>query len=212
MHHTGRPKQVQNMFFSWICKSRLMVSWKQHKAPPVPLLPWNQNKLCQTVHSANTTQSYPTKIVSLCSIAASDFPYALLFDIASSKKLLTFNSLSKLVLQAANASFLCIAVRADVLLEVEKYLPSSSSDSAVKLSQNFCRYSTNGDEVAHAFSATKKAFRHTPPNVFEETVAPITCKRHFHAHSKSRNQFPRKTSLASWPALQVELISPRKRQ
>ena len=90
-----------------------------------------------------------SEMVSLCSVAASDFPYALLFDIASSKRLLTFNSLSELVLQAANASFLCIAVRADVLLEVEKYLPSSSSDSAVKLSQNFCRKSTIGDEVAH---------------------------------------------------------------
>ena len=61
-----------------------------------------------------------SEMVSLCSVAASDFPYALLFDIASSKRLLT---LSELVLQAANASFLCIAVRADVLLEVEKYLP-----------------------------------------------------------------------------------------
>ena len=49
-----------------------------------------------------------------------------------------------------------IAVRADVLLEVEKYLPSSSSDSAVKLSQNFCRKSTNGDEVAHAFLQQKR--------------------------------------------------------
>ena len=95
-------------------------------------------------------------MVSLCSVAASDFPHALLFDIASSKRLLTFNSLSELVLQAANASFLCIAVRADVLLEVEKYLPSSSSDSAVKLSQNFCRKSTNGDEVAHAFLQQKR--------------------------------------------------------
>ena len=97
-----------------------------------------------------------SEMVSLCSVAASDFPYALLFDIASSKRLLTFNSLSELVLQAANASFLCIAVRADVLLEVEKYLPSSSSDSAVKLSQNFCRKSTNGDEVAHAFLQQKR--------------------------------------------------------
>ena len=60
--------------------------------------------------------------VSLCSVAASDFPYALLFDIASIERLLTFNSLSEL--QAANASFLCIVVRANVLLEVEKYLPS----------------------------------------------------------------------------------------
>ena len=76
-----------------------------------------------------------SEMVSLCSVAASDFPYALLFDIASSKRLLTFNSLSELVLQAANASFHCTAVRAEVLLEVEKYLPSSSSDSAVKLSQ-----------------------------------------------------------------------------
>ena len=98
-----------------------------------------------------------SEMVSLCSVAASDFPYALLFDIASSKRLLTFNSLSELVLQAANASFLCIAVRADVLLEVEKYLPSSSSDSAVKLSQNFCRKSTNGNEVAYAFLQQKKA-------------------------------------------------------
>ena len=45
-----------------------------------------------------------SEMVSLCSVAASDFPYALLFDIASSKRLLTFNSLSELVLQAANAS------------------------------------------------------------------------------------------------------------
>ena len=97
-----------------------------------------------------------SEMVSLCSVAASDFRYALLFDIASSKRLLTFNSLSELVLQAANASFLCIAVRADVLLEVEKYLPSSSSDSAVKLSQNFCRKSTNGNEVAHAFLQQKR--------------------------------------------------------
>ena len=153
-----------------------------------------------------------SEMVSLCSVAASDFPYALLFDIASNKRLLTFNSLSELVLQAANASFLCIAVRADVLLEVEKYLPSSSSDSAVKLSQNFCRKSTNGDEVAHAYLQQKKAFRHTPPKVFEGAVASMTWKRLFHAQFKSRNQWPRKTSLASWPALQVELISPRKRQ
>ena len=97
-----------------------------------------------------------SEMVSLCSVEASDFPYALLFDIASSKRLLTFNSLSELVLQAPNASFLCIAVRADVLLEVEKYLPSSSSGSAVKLSQNFCRKSTNGDEVAHAFLQQKR--------------------------------------------------------
>ena len=99
---------------------------------------------------------FSPEMVSLCSVAASDFPYALLFDIASSKRLLTFNSLSELVLQAANASFLCIAVRTDVLLEVEKYLPSSSSDSAVKLSQNFCRKSTNGDEVTHAFLQQKR--------------------------------------------------------
>ena len=55
------------------------------------------------------------------------------------------------------------------------------------------------------FSATKKAFRHTPPKVFKATtVASITWKRLFHAHFKSRNQWPRKTSLASWPALQVQ--------
>ena len=101
-----------------------------------------------------------SEMVSLSSVAASDFPYALLFDNASSKRLLTFNSLSELVLQAANARFLCIAVRADVLLEVEKYLPSSSSDNAVKLSQNFCRKSTNGDEVAHAFLQQKRFQTH----------------------------------------------------
>ena len=152
-----------------------------------------------------------SEIVSLCSVAASDFPYALLFDIASSKRLLTFNSLSELVLQAANASFLCIAVRADVLLEVEKYLPSSSSDSAVKLSQNFCRKSTNGDEVAHAFLQQKRLSDTLHQKCSKELLRQWL-KRLFHAHFKSRNQWPRKTSLASWPALQVELISPWKRQ
>ena len=58
-------------------------------------------------------------------------------------------------------------------LEVEKYLPSSSSDSAVKLSQNFCRKSTNGDEVAHAFLQQKR-LSDTPPKVLEGTVASIT--------------------------------------
>ena len=114
-----------------------------------PCIPQTQPKLPKICLSSS-------EMVSLCSVAASDFPYALLFDIASSKRLLTFNSLSELVLQAANASFLCIAVRADVLLEVEKYLPSSSSDSAVKLSQNFCRKSTNGNEVAYAFLQQKR--------------------------------------------------------
>ena len=207
------------MFFSWI--------WKKS--------PWCQLKTTQSSTCASSAMEpkqtmsnraflkHNTKLpnrclsssemVSLCSVAASDFPYALLFDIASSKRLLTFNPLSELVLQAANARFLCVAVRADVLLEVEKYLPSSSSDNAVKLSQNFCRKSTNGDDVAHAFLQQKRlSDTPTPPKVFEGTAASITWKRLFHAHFKSRNQWPRKTSLASWTALQVELISPRKRQ
>ena len=112
----------------------------------MPLRPWNQNKLCQTVHSSNTTQSYPTAVylhpkwcpcvpsqqaisrMPCCSILhkgalkknCTNSQWCNFFHrplIASSKRLLAFNSLSELVLQAANASFLCIAVRADVLLD-----------------------------------------------------------------------------------------------
>ena len=124
------------MFVSWICKHSRGLSWKQHKAPPVFVWPWNQNKLCHTVHSANA--KLPNRclsssgMVSLCSVAASNFRMPCSSIFTSSKSLLTFNSLSELVLQAANACFLCITARADVLLDVEKYLPFSSSDSAVK--------------------------------------------------------------------------------
>ena len=121
------------------------------------------NKLCQTVHSANTTQSYPNAVhlpPKWCPSVPSQqaiFRVPCRSLMRASKRLLTFtNSLSELVLQAANASFLCIAVRADVLLEVEKYLPSLSSDRVVKLSQNFCRQSTNGDEVSHGFLQQKR--------------------------------------------------------
>ena len=156
-----------------------------------------------------------SEMVSLCSVAASDFPYALLFDIASSKRLLTFNSLSELVLQAANASFLCIAVRQSGRVAWSWKVPpffilrQRCKTFSELLQEEHKRW---WGIYSSRFSATKKAFRHTPPKVFEGTVSSITWKRLFHAHFKSRNQWPRKTSLASWPALQVELISPRKRQ
>ena len=57
-NHTSSPNQVQNMFFSWICKNRRGLSWKDTELH-LCLFETKQDKQRP---SANTTRSYPTAV------------------------------------------------------------------------------------------------------------------------------------------------------
>ena len=154
-----------------------------------------------------------SEMVSLCSVAASDFPGGM--PCCS-------------ILRRARDSFPLTPCRTGASSCERKFPLHRSSSGRVAWSwkvppffilRQRCKTFSELLQEEHKrwwgssrFSATKKAFRHTPPKVFEGTVASMTWKRLFHAPFKSRNQWPRKTFLASWPALQVELIFPRKRQ